>query len=55
MIIIFLKITNDTTRNKIISIAEGTVFAQGIFAEYGVTYNDLVEDVKNGGFGSTSK
>ena len=28
---------------------------QGIFVEYGITFDDDVKDIRNGGFGSTSK
>ena len=28
---------------------------QGIFVEYGITYDDDVEEIRNGGFGSTTK
>ena len=36
-------------------VAAGTGFAQGIFVEYGITVDDDVTDVRNGGFGSTTK
>ena len=52
---IFIKITNDTNEGKTIEIPAGTAFAQGIFVEYGITYDDNAEGVRNGGFGSTSK
>ena len=32
-----------------------TGFMQGIFVEYGITVDDDVTDVRNGGFGSTTK
>ena len=35
-------------------IAAGTGFMQGIFVEYGITVDDDVTDVRNGGFGSTT-
>lgn len=28
---------------------------QGIFVEYGITVDDDVTDIRNGGFGSTSR
>ena len=28
---------------------------QGIFMEYGITVDDEVEEIRNGGFGSTTK
>lgn len=52
---IFLKITNDTNEAKILKIKAGEGIAQGIFVEYGITYDDNVSDIRNGGFGSTNK
>lgn len=52
---IFFKVTNDTNEGKTIEIAAGTGFAQGIFMEYGITVDDDVTEVRNGGFGSTTK
>lgn len=52
---IFAKLTNDTNENKSLRIDEGTGFMQGIFVEYGITYDDAVETIRNGGFGSTTK
>lgn len=52
---IFCKLTNDSNEDKIVSIEEGTGFMQGIFVEYGITVDDEVVNVRNGGFGSTSK
>ena len=51
---IFAKITNDTNENKTVEIPEGTGFMQGIFVEYGITVDDDVTSVRNGGFGSTT-
>ena len=52
---IFIKITNDTNEGKTVEIPGGTGFAQGIFLEYGITVDDEVTTVRNGGFGSTTK
>lgn len=52
---IFAKLTNDTNEEKTVEIPEGTGFMQGIFVEYGITVDDDVEEVRNGGFGSTTK
>ena len=52
---IFAKITNDTNEGKTIEIKKGTGFMQGIFLEYGITFDDDVTEVRNGGFGSTTK
>ena len=52
---IFAKITNDSNEGKTVSIQAGTGFMQGIFVEYGITVDDEVEEIRNGGFGSTTK
>lgn len=51
---IFIKITNDTNEGKTIEIPAGTGFAQGIFVQYGITFDDDADGVRNGGFGSTT-
>ena len=50
---IFAKITNDTNEEKTIELEAGAGFMQGIFVEYGITMDDDVKTVRNGGFGST--
>lgn len=52
---IFVKLTNDTNEGKKVSVAQGTGMVQGIFMQYGITIDDKVTDVRNGGFGSTTK
>lgn len=52
---VFCKIFNDGRENKTVSIEKGKGFCQGIFVEYGITYDDEVKEIRNGGFGSTSK
>ena len=52
---IFAKITNDSKDDKNVTINAGDAFMQGIFVEYGITYDDECEGIRNGGFGSTSK
>lgn len=52
---IFCKVMNDTNENKIVSLDKGAGFCQGIFVEYGITFDDDAEDERNGGFGSTGK
>lgn len=52
---IFAKITNDSNEGKTLSIKCGEGFMQGIFVEYGITYDDDVCEIRNGGFGSTTK
>ena len=51
---IFAKITNDTNEGKTVEIEAGTGFMQGIFVEYGITMDDEVSTVRNGGLGSTT-
>jgi len=51
----FAKITNDSNENKTAVVEAGTGFMQGIFVEYGITYDDEVMEKRNGGFGSTTK
>lgn len=50
---IFCKIMNDTNEDKTVSLTKGAGFCQGIFVEYGITFDDDVTDERNGGFGST--
>lgn len=52
---IFIKITNDSNEGKTLFLKKGDGFAQGIFVEYGITFDDDVSEIRNGGFGSTSK
>lgn len=52
---IFIKITNDSNEGKIVEVQIGDGFAQGIFMQYGITEDDDVTDIRNGGFGSTTK
>ena len=52
---IFAKITNDSNEGRVVEIKKNTGFIQGIFLEYGITYDDMVEEVRDGGFGSTTK
>ena len=51
---IFAKITNDSKTDKIIDVKNGEGFCQGIFVEYGITYDDNADGVRNGGIGSTN-
>lgn len=52
---IFIKITNDSNEGKSVSIKAGEGFAQGIFVEYGITFDDDASEKRDGGFGSTTK
>lgn len=48
---IWIKMTN--CGNKELTIEKGQGIAQGIFVQYGITVDDNVSAVRNGGFGST--
>lgn len=50
---IFVRMTN--LGDKVMEVKQGQGFAQGIFVEYGITYDDEVTTSRNGGFGSTNK
>ncbi|MBR4574619.1 MAG: deoxyuridine 5'-triphosphate nucleotidohydrolase [Lachnospiraceae bacterium] len=50
---IFIKITNDSNEGKVVDVAKGGGFAQGVFLPYGITEDDDTTDERNGGFGST--
>ena len=50
----FAKITNDSNEGKILKLAAGTAFMQGIFMEFGVTVDDECSGVRTGGLGSTT-
>lgn len=52
---IFIKMTNDSNEGKIVDISIGQGIAQGIFMQYGIVEDDDVKEVRNGGFGSTTK
>lgn len=48
------KLTNDSREGKTAVVEAGKGFMQGIFLEYGITVDDEVKTVRNGGFGSTN-
>lgn len=52
---IFVKITNNSLTDKTLSVKKGEGFCQGIFTEFGITYDDDADAIRNGGFGSTTK
>ncbi len=52
---IFSKLTNDSNEGKTVDLEVGSAFMQGVFTEYGITMDDEVTDIRNGGFGSTSR
>ena len=51
---VFLKLANCSNEGKILNVRKGDGIAQGIFVEYGITYDDRTEGIRNGGFGSTN-
>ena len=52
---IFVAVTNDAKETKTLSLKEGEAFVQGVFLPYGLTEDDSTTNVRNGGFGSTSR
>lgn len=52
---IFAKLVNRSVENKTVVIHAGDGFMQGVFLPFGVTVDDETENVRNGGFGSTTK
>ena len=51
---IFVKFTCDAKTDKEICLDAGDAFMQAVFLPYGLTEDDDVTDVRNGGFGSTN-
>lgn len=52
---IMIKLVNRSVEGKVIKIEKGKAFAQGIFTCFGITEDDAVTDLRDGGFGSTDK
>ncbi len=52
---IFHRLTNDSKEGKTFKIEKGVAITQGIFMPYGITEDDDVQEVRNGGLGSTTK
>ena len=52
---IMSKLTNDSKENKEVLITAGSGFTQGIFLPFGITVEDESDEIRTGGFGSTSK
>lgn len=50
---IIIRITNDTKEERTAEIEEGRGFVQGVFVEFGITYDDCADEIRTGGFGST--
>lgn len=52
---IFIKIYNASEEKKTILVNKGEAFAQGIFLPFGITGDDEVDTLRQGGFGSTDQ
>ena len=52
---IFAKLTNDNNEGKCIVVNAGDKFMQGVFIPFGVTCDDNVSILRNGGMGSTGR
>ncbi len=52
---IIIKIVNKSIDGIDLNLTAGKAFAQGIFIQYGITYDDDTNDTRIGGFGSTNK
>ena len=52
---IFVKLTNDSKLQKTLQIKENQSICQGILLPFGITYDDDVSNIRNGGLGSTTK
>jgi len=50
---IFIKLTNNGTKGKTLTVKKGEAFAQGIFMPFGITIDDDSDGIRVGGFGST--
>ena len=51
---IMIRLTN-CSKDKTVTVGKGEGFAQGIFMPFGITVDDEVTEIRNGGFGSTTK
>lgn len=52
---IFHRLTNDSKDGKVFKIEKGIAVTQGIFMPYGITEDDDVQEIRNGGLGSTTR
>ena len=52
---IFVKLTNDSKEHKTVIVEAGQGFVQGLFIPFGITEDDNVSALRNGGFGSTTR
>lgn len=51
----FVKLINANHEGKTLTVKKGEAFAQGIFLPFGVTEDDEADEIRTGGFGSTSE
>lgn len=51
---IILKLHATTVDGQPVTVPKGQAFAQGIFTQYFITYEDQADGIRNGGFGSTT-
>lgn len=51
---IFCKLTNNTNKDLVLELKKSQAFVQGIFLQYGIVEDDDVNEIRIGGFGSTS-
>ena len=52
---IMCKLINDSRESKTLEIAKGAGMVQGIFLPFGITDDDNAQQIRTGGFGSTTK
>lgn len=52
---ILAKITNDSNEGRVVSLVPGDGFMQGVFLQFGITTDDYVDGIRNGGMGSTDR
>lgn len=52
---IWVKLYNDSPEGKTLTVKQGDAICQGIILKYYTVENDIAEDLRNGGFGSTTK
>jgi len=52
---IMLKLTNDSNEGRVLTVRSGEAVAQGVFTPYGITVDDDVDALREGGFGSTDR
>lgn len=51
---IFVKLTNNDSQGRVITLEHGKAFCQGILMIYGLAYDDNVTKIRTGGLGSTN-